>query len=868
MLLWLTYSLGPLTKPQLQAAVEIRLGSDDFDPAYQPLIEVVEEFCSSDIISIKPPGQRLSLVHYSLNEYLQRFLPSVMSHLSGPNDPDTFIAKKCLTSLRWNAFSRDIPSEPGELEGRLARYPILSYAARYWGEHAQRGVPQHLMDDIIALFDSSHNTMFTGLVMSTYEQHPSYYERAYQGMTGLHISAYFGLTKVVTRILNDKKVHPDVTTTGGWNALHWAARRGMTSMVSTLLSYSASTSERTKLDGWTALHLAAKEGHVDVVLELMRAKVDINAKDVNLRTPLYLATWGGHTEVVRHLLQFSADPSIPNAYGATALHCAAKRGHERIMFELLSTDIDVKVIDKSGVTALDEAIRKKNNRIISMLTNAGAETRRSINTLPTDSIVNDLNWEAYAVNNQRTARVQKGIQCTCHVLEKATGSHSSTSPPMIFRKTFSLSADTEGLVKKYFESERMILHRLRHPNVVAYLDFDEDPDQNSVLLYMEYCDLGDLETCHGRQLTRASDSGEEEDEDSEDGDDYGFYIEDASSTEETTALDSQSTWSLIAQLSMALAYLHYGLTVNFREDTWEASFESSWHNVIHRDIKPANIVVQSSESDARIFKLCDLGIAAEAGKGSGHNTTQYIGSQAFRPPEVSSGRRWSTKGDIWSLGATIRELKKLKDSMLEASIQRMVDKCSDRKQNNRPSSLEMLEEARNVLETNQLMDTLPISSRLHIQAVHGLLGGHKGGYLMQAFNLVAELLDDIVPFHNKLAKDRRKETIERLYVLWNDGVEQCFQQHLNDFSLHILVLLPLPPKARSKHIPTVINVTRVNAWWQRSRWTPLHLAVQEGNEEMVKDLLHNGADKVKEDIHGCTPGYYAKTFPSIAALLK
>ncbi|KAM0489802.1 hypothetical protein ACHAP8_012217 [Fusarium lateritium] len=695
--------------------------------------------------------------------------------------------------------------------------------------------------------------MFTGLVMSTYEQHPSHYERAYQGMFGLHISAYFGLTEVVTRILNDKKVHPDVTTTGGWTALHWAARRGMTSMVSTLLSYNASTSERTKLDGWTALHLAAKEGHVDIALELMRAKVDVNAKDDNLRTPLYLATWGGHTDVVRHLFQFSADPSIPNAYGATALHCAAKRGHERIVFELLLKDIDVNVIDKSGVTALDEAIRKQNNRIISMLTNAGAETRWSINTLPTDSIINDLNWDSYTVNDERTAMVQKGMQCTCHVLEKSSRTHSSTSPPMIFRKTFSLSADTEGLVKKYFESERMILHRLRHPNVVSYLDFDEDPDQNSVLLYMEYCDMGDLETCHGRCLTTVSDDSEEEDKDSEDGDDYGFYEEDTSSTEETTALDSQSTWSLIAQLSMALAYLHYGLTINFRQDSWEASFESSRHNVIHRDIKPANVVVQSSESDARIFKLCDLGIAAEAGKGSGHNTTQYIGTQAFRPPKSQQ---------------TIRELKKLKDTKLEASIQKMIDKCTDKKQNNRPSSLEMLEEARNLLETNQLMDKLPLSSQLQIKTIHGLLGNHKGGYLMHAFNVVADLLDDIVPIHNKLAKDRRKETIERLYLFWNDGVERCFQEHLNDFSLHILVLLPLPPKARSKHIPTVINSTRVNTRWERSRWTPLHLAVQEGNKEIVAELLRNGADKAKEDIHGCTPGYYAEAFPSIAALFK
>ncbi|KAG8673742.1 hypothetical protein FPOAC1_007060 [Fusarium poae] len=855
----------------LQAAVGIRIDGDDLNSYDSTVIRAVEQIVYSNklMINTDPSLQTLAFSHYSFKEDFQQLLPTLISLLPGPDNPDTFIAKKCLTFLRWNTFSRHLPTEPGELEDRLARHPILSYAARYWGEHAFRGTSQQLMEDIKALFGSSHNTMSTGLAMSIYEHHPSHYERAYQGMCGLHISAYFGLTEVVAQILTESSIHPDVTTTGGWTALHWAARRGLTPMVSTLLSYCASPSEITKLDGWTALHLAAKEGHVDVVLELMKAGVDVDAKDVNLRTPLYLATWGGHTDVVHHLLQASADSSIANLYGATALHCAVKRGRELIVEQLLlSKDININAVDKSGVTALDEAIRKQNKAIICMLTEVRAETRWNTNMLPADSIVNDLNWEAYTVNGERTAKVQKGMQCTCHVLEKASGSYSSTSPPMIFRKTFSLSADAEGLVKKYFESERMILHRLRHPNVVAYLDFDEDPDQNSVLLYMEYCDLGDLETCHGRRLSTASDSGQEGDDDSDDGDDYGFYTEDASSSEKTTALDSQSTWSLIAQLSMALAYLHYGLTVNFRDGSWEASFESSWHNVLHRDIKPANVVVQGSESDSRIFKLCDLGIAAEAGKGSGHNTTQYIGSQAFRPPEVSSGRRWSTKGDMWSFGATVRELKKLKDTTLRASIKKMIDKCTARKPNNRPSSLEMLEEARALLEANQLMDYLPLSSRLQIQTIHNLLGGRDGGYLMQAFNLVAELLDDIVPFHNKLAKDRRKETIERLYVLWNDGVERCFQDHLNEFSLHILVLLPLTPNVRAKHIPNVIKSASLNNRWQRSRWTPLHLAVQEGNEEMIKDLLRNGADRRKEDIHGCTPGFYSKGLPSIAALLQ
>jgi hypothetical protein len=41
--------------------------------------------------------------------------------------------------------------------------------------------------------------------------------------------------------------------------------------------------------------------------------------------------------------------------------------------------------------------------------------------------------------------------------------------------------------------------------------------------------------------------------------------------------------------------------------------------------------MQSSEDGKYIAKLCDLGIASEAGRG-GANQTQYIGSSGFHPP--------------------------------------------------------------------------------------------------------------------------------------------------------------------------------------------------------------------------------------------
>lgn len=147
-----------------------------------------------------------------------------------------------------------------------------------------------------------------------------------------------------------------------------------------------------------------------------------------------------------------------------------------------------------------------------------------------------------------------------------------------------------------------------------------------------------------------------------------------------------------------------------------------------------------------------------------------------------------------------------------------------------------MEKANDLLEENNVLASLSSSSGLQLKATHALLGG-EGGYILKAFNIVAELLDMIIPF-DKEAEEHRKVTFERLDTLWRDGASSPFLRYPNEFSLHVLVLLPLSQAERTKHLDKIIlSEPNVNKQWKRSRWNPLHLAAQAGNQDVVVWLL-------------------------------
>ena len=83
--------------------------------------------------------------------------------------------------------------------------------------------------------------------------------------------------------------------------------------------------------GVVALRTVASEGDADCVRQLIKAKVDVNAKDGHGQTALMDAAFWGHTDCLRLLIQAGADVNVKDKDGKTALTWAEAEGKDEIV---------------------------------------------------------------------------------------------------------------------------------------------------------------------------------------------------------------------------------------------------------------------------------------------------------------------------------------------------------------------------------------------------------------------------------------------------------------------------------------------------------------------------------------------------------
>lgn len=106
-------------------------------------------------------------------------------------------------------------------------------------------------------------------------------------------------------------------------------------------------------------------------------------------------------------------------------------------------------------------------------------------------------------------------------------------------------------------------------------------------------------------------------------------------------------WHVLYQLSDALMLLHHGYNLSGCDTP-----APGWQPLVHSDIKPANILIRLPPPGSDQGAYPDM-VLGDFGHTTMCEETEFRGSPGWQPPELP---RYSTKADIWGVGAIIHAL--------------------------------------------------------------------------------------------------------------------------------------------------------------------------------------------------------------------
>ena len=177
------------------------------------------------------------------------------------------------------------------------------------------------------------------------------------------------------RILLETGTNPNITI-NNITALMVAAQTGHREIVQILLEAGANVHFKDN-DGFSALMYAVKKGHVNIVADLIDAGSDVNiatnANDKALHYAIWIDSPFNRKEIVLKLLTAGADINAKNEGDNTPLILAANYGDKEIVQILLEAGADISSVAKDGKKALDLAQEIGEDEIVHMINGTSKE---------------------------------------------------------------------------------------------------------------------------------------------------------------------------------------------------------------------------------------------------------------------------------------------------------------------------------------------------------------------------------------------------------------------------------------------------------------------------------------------------------------
>lgn len=362
-LTWISHARKPLTTTELRHALAIELDDPEIDEENIPELEDMVSFCEGLVI-VDEESNIIRLVHYTTQEYLDRVSHTWML------DTHKEMALVCLAYLSFDVFSLGSCRTDEEFEDRLQRYVLLDYCAKNWGDHVRDADDEDVNNVALRFLNDGPKIASAVQVRMVSVYHSSGYSKNVPlGIEAVHLAAQFGLSRIMTQLLNDGR-DPDPKDGFGRTPFSYAAEYGHQGTVELLTQCQGTEFNSTDQCGRTPLSWAAASNHVGIVETLLSCPgVDANSKDSNLLTPLAWAARRGCVGVVNYLMaRNDVEKDARDKGGQTPLSWAAYNGHLEIVKPLAaSQQVNVDSKDHFSQTPLLWAARNGHTDVVSFL---------------------------------------------------------------------------------------------------------------------------------------------------------------------------------------------------------------------------------------------------------------------------------------------------------------------------------------------------------------------------------------------------------------------------------------------------------------------------------------------------------------------
>ncbi|OQE41183.1 hypothetical protein PENCOP_c005G07897 [Penicillium coprophilum] len=344
-MMWVSSSYRPLNSLELQHALATQPEDEEWDPDNLPSLRLIIASCCGllAVDSLDIPESEVHLVHHTLHHYLQDSQPEWKMRAN------ILITQVSLKYLHFASMAKGTQ----ESENRETPLILTSFVCDNRGHHAMMMPPKLYINAALNLLQNQDGlqTLYPG-----------------KFFTGLHIASRFGLTHLVSNMLNQtsrfliNKMDDSFETplhkacaNNHFSTAFLLLQRGAdpnegrtTSSLyisvmnnnlplAKLLLDSGATPDTKCTDSWTALHKAADSGYPDLVELLVLRGSSLSQSSARGLTALHRAAGRGHIEVITYLLSHGAKLDCTSDDGWTPLHGAASAGQTRaVLFLLIS----------------------------------------------------------------------------------------------------------------------------------------------------------------------------------------------------------------------------------------------------------------------------------------------------------------------------------------------------------------------------------------------------------------------------------------------------------------------------------------------------------------------------------------------------